>query len=156
MNGIELLALGPTLEMITAHFLWDDRAWTYQEAILSPRCIYISKYQVYFECNSMTCCESLDQTHSAVHKAQRDSDYFRSESYTQQLNLGILRNPITTEITDAGKGLCVYSVLSTRYSRRQMTESSDALFAFSGILQALEESACSEGFFWALPCAHIN
>lgn len=37
-----------------------------------------------------------------------------------------------------------------------MTKQSDALFAFSGILKALEESVYKEGMFWALPHADLN
>jgi hypothetical protein len=45
---------------------WSSRAWTYQEAVLSRRLVFTEE-QVYFECDSMNCFESLNAPLRALH-----------------------------------------------------------------------------------------
>lgn len=67
VDGVTFVGIGPTLSSLAWDLPWANRAWTYQEAILSPKCIYISDYHVCMECNARTYCESLDESRSAVH-----------------------------------------------------------------------------------------
>ena len=60
IGGKRLVGLMPTLSHHIWRSHWGSRAWTFQEALLSPRCLYLSNYQLYFQCNAMQCCESLD------------------------------------------------------------------------------------------------
>jgi hypothetical protein len=46
---------------------WATRAWTYQEAVISRRCLFFTDYQVYFSCIAMDCCESLSLP---IHKSK--------------------------------------------------------------------------------------
>jgi hypothetical protein len=46
---------------------WSSRAWTYQEAVLSRRRLVFTEEQVYFECESMNCFESLNSPLRALH-----------------------------------------------------------------------------------------
>ncbi len=39
IDGVKLLTMGPTLEHLLSTTKWYSRAWTYQEARLTPRCI---------------------------------------------------------------------------------------------------------------------
>lgn len=72
IDGTRLVGLGPTLSQLVWVLPLGGRAGTFQEALLSQRCIYINKYQTYFECNSMQCCELLDVSRSWVHQILRD------------------------------------------------------------------------------------
>ncbi|KAF2236465.1 HET-domain-containing protein [Viridothelium virens] len=150
IDGIKILGFGPTLSHLVWHMRWGRRAWTYQEALLSPRCIYISKFQVYFECNAVTCCESVNESYSHIHQESSDGNYL------PLTNTGVLRNPFTNVITEPGTALSLYSISATLFSRRTLTKQSDALNAFDGILQILQRKAYGGGFYWALPCAHLN
>jgi hypothetical protein len=47
-----LVGLMPTLTQQIWMSPWGKRAWTLQEAILSPRCLYLSDHQLYFECSA--------------------------------------------------------------------------------------------------------
>src|SRR5436190_1784465 len=67
MGKTKWMTVMPTLRQQVSRSKWATRAWTYQEALLSPRCIYFTQHQVYFECNAMQCCESMDMTHSPFH-----------------------------------------------------------------------------------------
>lgn len=66
-EGQQLLSVQPTLSQQVTQSIWQTRAWTYQEAVISPRCLYFTKTQVYFECNTMQCCESIDESESSYH-----------------------------------------------------------------------------------------
>ena len=148
------VGLGPTLSQLVWVLPWGQRAWTFQEAILSSRCIYISKYQVHFECNAMICCETLDESSSWLHQTARDDNFFKGENTT--INTGVLRSPFATNrIFEKGE-FGIYSTSASLFSRRSLTLQSDALLAFSGILQALQRSAYTEGFFWGLPYRDLD
>lgn len=67
VHGIELQTIGPTLESLLSSTEWNRRAWTFQEALLSPRCIFLSEFGVCFECNSMACVSSQASRHAAIH-----------------------------------------------------------------------------------------
>ena len=156
IDGVRLVGFGPTLSQLVWVLPWGQRAWTYQEAILSRRCIYLSKYHTYFECNSMTCCETLDESLSYVQQVPHDEEYFKRENRRQKINTGVLRSPLAANMDLEYNALELYSIYATLYSLRKMTKQSDALFAFSGILQALESSTYKKGMFWALPHADMN
>ena len=151
----KLIGLMPTLSQQTHNTSWGSRAWTLQEALLSCRCIYFSKHQVYFECNAMQCSESLDDRNSWIHQSHRGDAEVDGGLDPDTYGVGTLRN------AHAGKGkpkdpLQVYGVLATLYSYRHMTYSSDALHAFSAVLQHLQQLAYEDGFFWGLPEADLN
>jgi hypothetical protein len=46
---------------------WNSRGWTHQEAVLSKRRLIFCEDQVYFECSSMHCYESMDMPLMALH-----------------------------------------------------------------------------------------
>lgn len=47
MDGIRLVGFWPTLSQLVWVPAWREKSRTYQEAILSRRCIYLSKYNTY-------------------------------------------------------------------------------------------------------------
>ena len=147
-----LVGLMPTLAGHTS--FWGSRAWTLQEALLSPRCLYLSDYQLYFECNVMQCCESLDQTKSWAHNLACDSDPSQQGSVSwmiAQHGHGYLKN----EIGPSSERFMYWGCMVEVYSRRKMSKAEDALNAFSGVLQCLE-TKYEDGFFWGLPVADFQ
>ncbi|KAK0510988.1 hypothetical protein JMJ35_006540 [Cladonia borealis] len=151
IGGKRLVGLMPTLSQPS---FWGSRAWTLQEALLSPRCLYLSDYQLYFECNVMQCCESLDQTKSWAHNLACDSNPSQQGSVSwmiAQHGHGYLKN----EIGPSSERFVYWGNMVNVYSRRKMSKAEDALNAFSGVLQCLE-TKYEDGFFWGLPVADFQ
>ncbi|KIW69438.1 hypothetical protein PV04_05315 [Phialophora macrospora] len=157
IGGKTLVTLMPTLSQQIFTCSWGTRAWTLQEALLSRRCIYLSDQQMYFECNAMQCCESIDESHSWIHNSLRDTQFLVDGHLEPVVGAGVLRSPFTGTSKSIGSDrLQMYIVLTNLYNYRYMTYQSDALNAFSGILQYLNEVAYPRGFFWGLPLEDFN
>ena len=154
IGGKRLVGLMPTLSQHISMSVWGSRAWTLQEALLSPRCLYLSDHQLYFECNAMQCCESLDQTRSWAHNLSCDSNPSQQGSLSwmiAQHGHGCLKN----EMDSSSEKFLYWRYMVNLYSRRTMTKAEDALNAFLGVLQCLE-TKYEGGFFWGLPVADFQ
>lgn len=146
IDGKRLVGLMPTLSQQIWRAPWGKRAWTLQEALLSPRCLYISNHQLYFECNGMQCCESLNDTRSWAHHLRLESNPAQGGWLASKVGDGCLRTPIDNPSHRMER----YGSKLTLYSYRSMTKDIDGLNAFGGILQFLQ-TMYTEGFFGGLP-----
>jgi hypothetical protein len=151
INGKRLVGLMPTLSQQIWQAPWGKRAWTLQEALLSPRCLYVSDHQLYYECNEMQCNESLDETDSWAHKLGHNSGPAVSGWLQAQTGAGCLKNPVD----DPADRISHYGAKVTLYSYRSMTNPADGLNAFRGILQRLT-TLYKEGFHYGLPIADFS
>ena len=94
IDGKCLGATMPTLKQQILASKWATRAWTYQEAILSPRCIYYTQHQVYFECNVDQRCESVVDSSSPIFSLTRTNlSPAAYEIPASVLGKGVFRNP---------------------------------------------------------------
>ena len=55
-------------ELMIQNAKWTSRAWTYQEGALSTRRLVFTEEQVYFECNSVHCCEAICKPLDLLHR----------------------------------------------------------------------------------------
>jgi len=162
IGSLELMTVLPTLQQQVKTSIWASRSWTYQEALLSPRCLFFTAEQIYFECNAMQCCESLDDSTSAYHRSSQsklDSLAFGCachDTTEHALGRGIFRNPMAGA-KDQGKRAFVkhrqyhYDEIVTKYSQRNMKFQSDALAACSAVLLELQQAGFKDKFIWGLP-----
>jgi len=130
--GSRLLASGPIngkQEKAVESSVWETRAWTFQEAILSPRIFYFSDLEVSFSCKSFQTFEHL--SHPIIHPNLPDS---RRGVVTPDGILDLVRD----------------------YSSRALTYPSDAFNAIAGVLEAwcAENSGCFH--YWALPLLFLS
>ena len=147
IDGKRLVGLMPTLSQHIWLCPWGQRAWTLQEAILSPRCLYFSDHQMHFECKAMQCCESLDESKSRSHEltaASKPRDVSFAMWMADQMGPGCLR------IDAHGGRIDHYGRKLTLYTYRDMTDPSDSLNAFKGVLQKMTE-LYPKGWYEGLP-----
>jgi hypothetical protein len=98
--------------------VWATRGWTYQEAAVSRRCLYLTESQVYFVCPSKSCSEALP--HSSL-----DVGWDQMGSLSTEVRFGH---------TAPGPELRQLAQHLQEFTRRTLTFSSDNLNAFRGIL----------------------
>jgi hypothetical protein len=126
-------SIGP--ERIMMKSPYETRAWTFQERLLSSRCLYFSSHQVFFQC----CEGTISETKWT---ARQNRDIMRHE-LTGNNGQGPL-NPLNDMIiASSRKGLTpglflkTYVQLVSQYSKRTLSFTSDILNAFTGITSFL-------------------
>ncbi|KAF2791060.1 HET-domain-containing protein, partial [Melanomma pulvis-pyrius CBS 109.77] len=110
--------------------VWNTRGWTYQERILSRRCLYFGQSSVYFQCRQVL---SWKETHLQYPKGIRDL-------FVSYGRWGPSKGEEFTKYCE-----CVES-----YTRRELTQKSDMINAFTGASEALS-STFKTTFFLGLP-----
>ncbi|KAL3593320.1 hypothetical protein FPOAC2_07616 [Fusarium poae] len=108
---------------------WYSRAWTYQEAIFSRRRLLFTDEQVFFECQKMSCRETVDYMWPLNEYA------IFQEAYITAIQGGI--DPVLNHII--------------KYTRRQLTYDSDALNAILGVLRLYSAMKNPVFHFWGVP-----
>lgn len=61
LAGTRLLLEEKTLEDVRAHSPLMERAWTFQEELLSPRILYWSDHGIFWKCSEMQCVENSSE-----------------------------------------------------------------------------------------------
>ena len=119
---------------------WSRRGWTYQECLLSRRCIYFIEQRVYYECRSMHQCESLCVPYWPSRPTDKDN-YIQRQVWRRR---GIF-------LRDTEWDMSHFLGLLSAYCERELTYDSDILKAFLGVLGLYRVS--EEGFrhFYGVP-----
>ena len=118
--------------------IWDSRAWTLQERLLSPRCILFGKSYVGMVCQKEYFHDSMDLVPSArTWLSQEDDDDFREDGADIKLDQHIW-------------DFKTFDALVSVYSGRHLSEESDALNACRGSLNRLGRSS-NRTFIFGLP-----
>ena len=134
INGLHLVPRLPQLSTVEQNSAWSCRAWTFQEGILSRRCLYFAENQVFWQCCTTYQSEDCPDNHD-----QDASDFVR----------GRKTNALVRETGhDIRRQFDVYESLVKQYSFRDLTFPADSLPAFTGVL-----SAMSESFSWKFASA---
>lgn len=130
-HGESLLFLEPqpTLKTLIDGSKWNTRGWTYQEYLLSDRCVFFTETEVFLTCRGLICREAYEL---------------------------IARNPpFPGTARRTGKSISIYDTLSralgmrdsviTHYgstveafTARDLSHEGDRLFAFAGVLRLLQ------------------
>lgn len=97
---------------------WDSRAWTFQERMLSRRCLLFVNGRVYFQCRKATFCEDMEMPTPngwSLDSIDMPTRIFREKPFVQ------------------------YTSAVELYTRRELTNPIDILAAFEGVQQVLEK-----------------
>ncbi|KAH7202829.1 heterokaryon incompatibility protein-domain-containing protein, partial [Fusarium oxysporum] len=128
-NGNIMLQKLPSFEQQMAVSPWIQRGWTYQEALLSQRLVLFTKHQVYYSCNSMLCCEALDDE-KTFGGSTKPLSYDMNDEVKNPPKID-LHFPTKKELRN--NKLFEYERLVNLYCKRQLTHSQDILVAFSAL-----------------------
>jgi hypothetical protein len=139
---LQLLASRPSESIIQAS-TWNKRAWTFQERILSRRCVLFVAdkkvgNRVYFQCQSTNLGHDIYpvDTGSGWHSDWRKSP-LRTRSELEKCPIRFYMN-------------CV-----RQYTGRNLTKPSDILNAFDGVSKLMQTSM-NAPFYFGLPSSHFD
>jgi hypothetical protein len=112
---------------------WNTRAWTFQERLLSSRCVIFSRGQVFFQCRRAAMSEDI-----------------WSESPNAGWSIGLAKSPQQLLSILPVRPVQVYGRLVEMYTLRNLDFKDDILAAFNGISNVLE-GAMNTKFVYGLP-----
>lgn len=140
----------PTLDQAVASSSWVTRGWTYQESALSRRRILFSQHQIYFRCQEITCCESLDSAKLFGPLTHRRHPY-DSEQHPAFINPLAQPKNATGIYSAQWMARQGYRHVVNGYVNRELSREEDILKAISGLLNYVQRMILPDGFFYGIP-----
>ena len=135
--GVRLMVSRPPEIGIRAS-KWDTRAWTFQERLLSKRCLIFTEGRVYFQCLSTGMSEDIF--------ADREGAGW---------SLDLVNAPLQMLRELSRRALWVYINCVPLYTARILTKRKDILAAFNGICNLMEKTMQAP-FIFGLPSSHFD
>ncbi|KAM5360402.1 hypothetical protein ACJZ2D_013781 [Fusarium nematophilum] len=131
---------------------WWTRGWNFQEGLLARRRLVFTDEQVYYECDSMYCCEALDVKLGRMQDLQTKGTKVFKRKYSVGSSYIILH---THTLGAFPRGVMGQNVEETAlfisdYSCRCFTEPGDRLKGFLGVLRAMYATHSIQNF-WGIP-----
>jgi hypothetical protein len=107
---------------------WDSRAWTFQERMLSRRCLIFVNGRIYYQCRRTTFCEDIDMpvVGWSLDSIDMPTRIFREKPFVQ------------------------FTSAVELYTRRELTNPNDILNAFEGVQKVLEKRLNASVFYGAM------
>lgn len=136
---------------------WASRGWTYQEAMLSTRRLVFTQEQVYYECRSMSACESISKPLTLINRshgkkgsvAKVRRGYFEKHRGQYTTVYDLLEPKYNESVKELERHV-------TRYTARELSYPSDSLNAFMGILSLYRSGDREINHFLGLPIFRIE
>ena len=137
VTGVRLMVSRPPEAGIKAS-TWDKRAWTFQERLLSPRCLIYTEGRVYFQCLSTGMTE----------------DIF-ADKQGAGWSLDLVQAPLRMLSDLVRRAPWVYMNFVSLYTSRNLTKPRDILAAFNGVSNLMRK-ALGAPFIFGLPSSHFD
>ena len=138
-GDLSLIAPLPAQDHQLDDSVWNNRAWTFQERLLSRRLIVFTHGQMIWHCRKMICREDMSVVDSGV--PYPPLQWLSLRPQHMGVDTGSKWIDGSTEITRYGATRLVRSVIFTEYTRvveeythREISYESDILNAFAGLL----------------------
>ncbi|KAK7634303.1 heterokaryon incompatibility protein-domain-containing protein [Phyllosticta citricarpa] len=138
--GLRLM-ISRDVESQIASSAWNSRAWTFQERLLSRRCLIFTQGRVFFQCRKATFSEDIVASPQA--------------SKTSAWSLDLVRSPLALLNKLEERPVWFYMHCVELFSGRCLTKSTDVLAAFNGVSNLIE-SAMSGPLCFGLPTSHFD
>ncbi|KAJ2999053.1 hypothetical protein NUW58_g134 [Xylaria curta] len=137
MHGLDLMVTRPP-ETYIRQSAWNERAWTFQERLLSRRCLIFTNGRVYFQCRSTGMSEEI---------------YADRKGAGWSLDLVDAPMRMFRRIDTCAAWVYMRSV--ELYTERKLTKDQDVLAAFSGVSNILK-ARMRAPFIHGLPSSHFD
>lgn len=150
VKGLRMMVASPCSHVCLDDTRWSKRCWTFQEKHLSPRLLYFTPTQVYYECSCSSFCEDVawETVDQRVYMAPGSTLWSTKVRYRTgnpmqnwgQWHLGrtrLLSAPVMWE---------TYKMALMTYTTRDVTFTCDILRAFEGVSAVLSEAMQTD--FW--------
>ena len=119
---------------------WNQRAWTLQEALVSPRIVYFANERLFFECSTLDCLEGANISRAFM--SQRPNLNLQNEGNSvpinflrQQDTLGFFHH--NSESFRMDQMYRDYYIVIERYTARKLTFVEDRAAACSAIIEGI-------------------
>ncbi|KAJ8585794.1 HET-domain-containing protein [Rhizopogon salebrosus TDB-379] len=121
---------------------WNTRGWTYQEFILSRRCIFFTSNQMHFECMADIFGEDIIAERINFPWLSHPLQYSGLGKFTQR---GVVRSR-SQSVERLHQSVCEpeYMTMVETYTLRRLTRESDIMNAFTALINAM-----TKGYHWA-------
>lgn len=128
---------------------WSTRGWTYQEAVLSRHRLVFTENQLYFECNAMHCCESLQRNLDLIHGKEKHQyrDFMAPGIFSGIQPYDDLHINANVEFEAWRR----YTNHVEIFSSRKLSCEEDSLRAFQGIIKSLAKFEFPVHQLWGVP-----
>ena len=123
-QGRRFISTLPSITGAMKESVWNTRGWTYQEARLSRRCLFFTRFQVYFVCRHETLSEAIRVNSKSSSLAKGFNSMRLAPSLFSMEDSYLLKDSIFRD--------------RLVFSQRILTYNLDALNAFRGILSRSE------------------
>ena len=137
LPGIKLLTSKPP-EAVIQDSQWNQRGWTFQERLLSRRCLIFAEGKVYFQCRSSVTSEDII-----------------SHGSSEGWSLDWTNSPLRTLGELRRRAFWFYMRCVSLYTGRLLSKSKDVLTAFQGTSWLLQRHL-NAPLFWGLPASHFD
>jgi hypothetical protein len=136
-KGVRLMVSRPP-EMYIKAAKWNTRAWTFQERLLSRRCLIFTGGRVYFQCRSTGMSEDIYADRAGA-----------------GWSLDFVHAPMQMFRQLSREAFWVYIKCVQLYTLRDLSKPQDVLAAFSGLCNLLE-GTMRASFIFGLPSSHFD
>ncbi|KAI1029479.1 hypothetical protein LB504_010762 [Fusarium proliferatum] len=142
INGKELVVVPPQIMSEIKSSVWQTRAWTWQEDVLSTRKLYLTETQWILQCNETLGPSDYAEAHDTA------VDLTWTTVSGGKMKAGYVE-ATNTEFLDRTSSMFISAV--TTYTSRSLTNDGDSLNAFQGGLARFGKPVYPQGFEWGMP-----
>lgn len=156
LEKIQIIVNSSPLTLTLDSSVWNTRGWTFQERVLSTRCIYIADEAIFFQCRKeIRRCEA-DHERGELARAPALTVLDNPLHELRRLEERLVDNE-SGEVGDAPLRVVFYAYkgLVEGYTARELTFPGDVLNAFAGVFSVVRRTIPS-GDICGLPGAFLD
>ncbi|MCJ1331360.1 hypothetical protein MMC10_008050 [Thelotrema lepadinum] len=147
IENVQLVTALADVHSVLKRTVWSTRGWTFQEMLLSQRCLIMSDDQMFFRCPHDYRTEDV--------QAEESEGYIRHPAKPEfrEAQMDYLMGGVFLERVSADDTFHEYSLLVQGYTPRSFTDPTDILYGFTGIMNTMfAYFPLSQAFFVGMPC----